>query len=386
MSIVPGLLKNSLNVFRGIDFHLHFKDNTGTYPTFLIYQITKGCNSRCSFCSIWREDVINELSLDEMRWLFGQKFFSKLRWINLTGGEPFQRRDYPEAVRIMKECLPELELIATPTNGFKTVPILERAKASLDALNGEVLYNVNVSIDNLGEKHDRSRGIPGAFEKDMRTLQELLELKKSYPRFEVGTETVITSANIDDLWDIRTHLLRYTDHINFTPVVISASDYYREQDKSLGLSPADIVKMGVFFGRLMTEEPHYAYYWSRVMEIKMGDGTTRSYPCLGGWKTAYLDARGELYPCIVAPPEFRMGNVRDVKGGPVDVLWFGDRATEVRKVVKSYAYCNVCTNNCDMLNNMKNEAIDVAAFLGRHPRVLASLVRNLGKGRMAAYL
>ena len=350
-------------------------------PTFLIYQCTVGCNSRCSFCSIWKLPVHDELSAAELDALFAQPLWEKLRWVNLTGGEPFNRRDYPQVAAIMAKRLPSLEMISTPTNGFATNLIVRKVEETLEALNGRPYLTVNVSIDNIGIKHDISRGIPGGYDRSLATLRGLKALESSWPNLDVGAETVITSANIDDLDHIYTTLGEVTDHINFTPVVISASEYYKEQDGSLGLASQHVDKMDAFFSKLQLREPAYAYYWSKVMEIKRGMG--RSYPCLGGYKTAYLDAHGNVYPCLVAPKHFHMGNIRST---PVEAIWFGEQGDEVRQRIKEYDFCNVCTNNCDIVNNLKEEVLDFAAFMGAHPKVLEALLQQVSQGKMANYL
>ena len=379
--MLTSLLRNGAGLFHGADFRVHQALGTGMAPTFLIYQCTVSCGSRCSFCSIWKLPVHNELSLEELDKIIADPFWSKLRWVNLTGGEPFNRRDYAEVAGMLQKNLPALEMISTPTNGFAPRSIIKKTTRALELLGGRTNLAINVSIDNIGAKHDLSRGIPKGYEKCMASLQGLRELKASWDNLEVGTETVITSANIDDLGHIYDTLRPMTDHVNFTPVVINESEYYKEQDASLGLTSKETGKMEAFFDRLRLEEPAYAYYWSKVLEIKKGQG--RSFPCLGGYKTIYLDAHGNVYPCLVAPKHFHMGNARE---DSVEALWMGSQGDMVRQRIKEYDFCGVCTNNCDIVNNLKEEMLDFAAYMGTHPRVFSALVKQVGDGRLAKYV
>lgn len=378
------LLGNLSGVFKGADFRFHRAKEQGMLPTFLIYQVTRKCNGKCSFCSIWKQDSSNELSLDEMDDLFADPFFSKVRWINLTGGEPFIRKDLHEVVGTMHRHLPELELIAIPSNGFSTKLIIEGTKRLLKAMEGRGLLNVNISIDGFEEHHDRNRGVPGGFSKAMASLKGLLELAKRNPKLEVGCEVVITSENIDDLKDIYRFLSRFTTHISFTPVIVGPSSYYGKPDKDMGLSREDLEKMEAFFGWLSDKLPAYSYYFEKVLDIKMEEREgKRTFPCLGGYKTLFMDSRGDIYPCLIAPNNMCLGSVRD--SSPSDI-WFSEKAHLMRKALKKWKFCKICTNNCDIMNNLKEETINFMAYMASNPRVFAALMRDIGKGKMDKYV
>ena len=384
---MPGsgkLIGNVAGVFRGANFRLHKAKAQGMLPTFLIYQVTKKCNSKCSFCSIWKQDASNELTVEELQKAFSDPFFSEIRWINLTGGEPFIRKDLDKVVALMHENLPSLLMIAIPTNGFATERTLKGTRQLLEVLKGQEILSVNVSIDGIGEAHEKSRGVPGCFDKAMATLKGLLEIAKENKRLEVGTEVVITSENIDHLREIYDYLSKYTNHINFTPVIVAPSEYYGKPDKDMGLSKPDIKKMQKFFGWLAQRLPAYAYYFDKVLDIKLPErGGKRTFPCLGGYKTMFMDSKGEIYPCLIAPGHLRLGSIREKN--PSDI-WFCENATLMRKCLKKWKYCQVCTNNCDILNNLKEETLDLLWFMAKNPRVFAALLRDLRQGKMDKYL
>lgn len=384
---MPGsgkLIGNVAGVFRGANFRFHRAKEQGMLPTFLIYQVTKKCNSKCSFCSIWKQDPSNELTVEELGKLFSDPFFSEVRWINLTGGEPFIRKDLDEVVEIMHRQLPNLLMIAIPTNGFATERTLKGTRRLLEVLDGQELLSVNVSIDGIGEAHEKSRGVPGCFDRAMATLKGLMAIAKEDKKLEVGTEVVITSENIDHLKEIYEYLGKYTTHINFTPVIVAPSEYYGKPDKDLGLSKKDIKKMQDFFEWLSERLPAYAYYFEKVLDIKVPErGGKRTFPCLGGYKTMFMDSKGEIYPCLIAPSHLRLGSIRE---SPPEKLWFSKNANLMRKALKKWKYCQVCTNNCDILNNLKEETIDLIWFMARNPRVFAALLRDLRRGKMDKYL
>jgi len=62
-------------------------------PLVLTFSITNRCNSRCKTCNIWKipAEESEELSLDEIELIF--KSMDKLYFLNISGGEPFLRKD-----------------------------------------------------------------------------------------------------------------------------------------------------------------------------------------------------------------------------------------------------------------------------------------------------
>jgi hypothetical protein len=120
-------------------------------PSFLIHQVTVRCNSRCAMCGIWKLEPGDELKLEEVDSLLGDPFMAGLRWVNLTGGEPFLRQDLPELIGAYGRRCPELEIVAIPTNGFLPDRIEEGVKRALQALEGTgALLSVTVSFGGWG--------------------------------------------------------------------------------------------------------------------------------------------------------------------------------------------------------------------------------------------
>ncbi len=369
---------------RGLSFRAHRWFASGVQPTFLIYQVTTACNSRCRMCGIWKTKPENELLLREFEHLLGHPFMSKVKWVNLTGGEPFLRKDLVQLVKALKDRCPELELVAIPTNGFLTRKVVDTAQEILELPGRKVLVNVNVSIDAIGAKHDELRRTPGGYEKALATLDELMRLQLSESCFETGTETVVMDHNISDLRAIYSTLKEHTPHVNLTPAILSP--YYNPGEDDCGrMSQQTVNQLVKFLMELRLKEPAYAYYYTRAAEILTGPHLRkRTFPCLGGYKTMYLDAKGNVYPCLMLPvPRFSFGNIRDA---PIDELWLGDHARDIRRRLKGHLFCIRCTNNCDIVNNIKEETIDPALFMLAHPAVRKALYKSLEEGKMRKYL
>ena len=383
MGLRWSVYKNAFGAFNGLNFRIQRSLSRGMKPTFLIYQVTTACNSKCRMCGIWKTKPDNELSLKEVEDLLDRPFFDKVHWVNITGGEPFVRKDIVQIVKAMKERLPGLQLIAIPTNGFLTSKIIDTVKDMLEVLNKKVILNVNVSIDGIGEKHDYIRRTEGGYKKAIKTLDELYKLQLADDCFETGTETVIMDHNANNIRNIYEELKNHTPHVNLTPAILSP--FYTTEQESAHMSNKTITKMLKFFGELRLKEPAYAYYHSKVSRILGEKGLMkRPFPCLGGYKTMYLDARGNVYPCLMLPiPKFLVGNIRDC---PVEELWHGPTAKDIRKRLKGHLYCTRCTNNCDIMNNLKEEVWDFGMFMMKNKDVRKALMKDLNEGRMKKYV
>ena len=75
---------------------------TKKYPISLVHFVTNRCNARCSFCFIDfdnPETFKGELTLDEIE-KFSKTIGPSIQNINLTGGEPFARKEFSDICKI----------------------------------------------------------------------------------------------------------------------------------------------------------------------------------------------------------------------------------------------------------------------------------------------
>ena len=369
LSNLPGLAK-------GLSFRVAFAAEMPQYPTFLIFQTTVACNSRCRMCSIWKMVPENELTLEEIEKFFQDPYLKKLRWLNLTGGEPFMKQNFAEIVKAAADNLPNLEIIAIPSNGFMPDRVEKITLQMLDYLRGkDILLNVNISIDGIGEKHEEIRRIPGGFEKVSESLRRLQAIAKKNPQLETGVEAIITALNVNQMRPIYEGLKDKTDHVNLTPAIISSYYLGSEQMASdVKMKGPDIDEMVAFLKEMEEKEPAYAYYFNNVRSIYMHGH--RTFPCLFGWKSMYVNAGGDVFTChILAPnPEYKFGNIREAS---LEQLWEGKSAKEVRHRLKNEEFCLKCTNNCDILNNLKEETWSFASYMFQHPQTFQRLLKEI---------
>lgn len=152
-------------------------------PRLVNLEVTKFCNAKCDFCDYWR--TTQSPALDD--------YVDVIRKIDplavaITGGEPLLRKDLPRLIRRIRENMFFI-YIALITNGrLLTLP---RARELSDA----GLDQLSISMNRLGEAHDRERGIPGLFEHVSTLIPRLAETGLD----NVHLNVVIMEENLDEI-------------------------------------------------------------------------------------------------------------------------------------------------------------------------------------------
>ena len=66
------------------------------YIQTLRISVTDHCNFRCEMCNIWQKKSVDEMTPAEVEQVFTR--YPQFRWVHLTGGELFMRRDLDDLV------------------------------------------------------------------------------------------------------------------------------------------------------------------------------------------------------------------------------------------------------------------------------------------------
>lgn len=315
-------------------------------PINVTVSITNSCNSRCKTCFIWKLYRDHpELREKEFRtWEFERTFESlgkKPIWFTISGGEPFLRHDIERiCVAICECCSPDV--ITIPTNALLPTLIEKETKRILEQ-NSKVKLLVNLSLDNIGQKHDEIRGALGNFNRFMETFQRLEKLKKEFGNLNVGIHSVISRYNIDDILQLydfvrqldpdsyisevaeeRTELFnlnqgitpdlhRYAETINVISEHVK-NDYL----KSKGFIPRVIQAFRVLYYQIVVQEN---FTHRQVI------------PCYAGYASCQITPYGDVWPCCVLGYDRPIGNLRDANYD-FKKVWFSRKGDDVRKHIK----------------------------------------------------
>ena len=303
-------------------------------PANLTLSVTYTCPSRCATCDIWQKKV-PDFTLDEYR-----KTFESMRgvpvWVTVSGGDQFVRSDLPELFALIREIL-RPKIVNLPMNGLLTKQIEKQLPGIVEATRGSKLI-VNVSLDEIGERHDAIRGARGNWEKALGTIRLARELQKTNPHLTIGIHTVISRHNVERFPEIQRELRALRPDSYITEVaeervelgtvgkrITPTAEQYAGAVKDL-VSAARNRRSRHPMGRLV--ESFRLEYYDLCREIlERGE---QVIPCYAGWASAQISPDGHVWGCCVRAES--VGNLRE-NGYDMAKVWFSPEADRFRKSV-----------------------------------------------------
>jgi len=201
----------------------------GVLPFSYVLLLSNKCNSRCKTCGLWKKSNKDEMSTNE--WMLAiKKLGNAPVWVTVTGGEPFFLDDIDLIVSKVKE-FNNPRVICIPSNGSMPNIIEKKVSNILNYPRNPELI-INLSVDDIGEKHDKLRGVPGGFAKLEETVKRLKRLQAHHKNLKIGVNTVISQHNIDSFFNIYNYVvnnLKPDDYI-FEPAQQRAELNTTQQD------------------------------------------------------------------------------------------------------------------------------------------------------------
>lgn len=312
-----------------------------TLPLSLVISLTYRCNSRCSTCRVWERQA-DELSADE--W---EEFFRKLAsegfvyYLTFSGGEPFLREDIARIVGTAARLL-RPALITIPTNGILSRRIAESVRRMLAALPPDVTLGINLSLDGVGEEHDRIRNVPGNWQRAMETYRLLREIPDS--RLMLSIHTVISRFNVHRMGEISRALLSLKPDSYITEVAeerhelhtvgLSITPEPDEYHEAIGKVLANLSR-DEFKGLARVTQAFRSRYY-RLTERVLRE-RRQVIPCYAGWASGHIAPDGDVWTCCTrAEP---VGNLRD-SGYDLRPIWFGGEIRRLRRSIRAgECYC-----------------------------------------------
>ncbi|WP_289857173.1 radical SAM protein [uncultured Muribaculum sp.] len=294
-------------------------------PTDASIILTYRCPMRCQMCNIWQNptDRNEELTAADLRSL------PKLKFINLTGGEPFIREDLPE---IVEECFRHTPRIVISTSGWYEDRVIELARRFPK-------IGIRISIEGLSEKNDELRGRQGGFDKGLRTLLTLRQMGLK----DIGFGCTVSNHNSHDM--LALYKLSRSLGMEFATAAFHNSYYFHKNDNII--TNRDIVCAD--FEQLIKwqlEEGH-PKSWFRAF-FNMGlinyiEGGRRMLPCEAGTTNFFIDPWGEVYPCNGLEEKYWKESMGNIHNADFLTIWNSEQAEAVRQKVRT------CPKNCWMV-------------------------------------
>ena len=307
-------------------------------PLNLTVSLTYRCNSRCSTCNIY-EKKTKEFTLEEYERTF-RSIGHGPYWFTMSGGEPFLRKDIVDICKSAYDnCKPKI--INIPTNGILCNIIPERVDQIVrNSPEAEII--INLSFDEIGERHDKIRNVEGNFKKAKQTFDDLKRLK--YSNLTIGIHSVISRFNVKNFQEIYKELNRMNPDSYITEIAeervelgnVGREITPREEDyvKAIDFLSARI-KERKYNGISGITQAFRIQYYELVKKILREK--KQVLPCYAGFLSAQIAPDGDVWACCIKAES--MGNLRQVNY-EFSKIWFSSEAQRIReKIKKKTCYC-----------------------------------------------
>lgn len=295
-------------------------------PTDASIILTYRCPMHCQMCNIWANPTVasEEITPQDLEKL------PRLKFINLTGGEPFVRDDLEDIVRV---CYKRAPRIVISTSGWLEDRVIALAQKFPH-------IGIRISIEGLSRKNDELRGRDGGFDRGLRTLLTLQQMGVK----DIGFGCTVSNHNSSDM--LALYQLAKSMGLEFATAAFHNSFYFHKYDNVITNREQVVSDFTTLINWQLRE--HHPKSWFRAY-FNMGlvryvNGGRRLLPCEAGTMNFFVDPWGEVWPCNGLEEKYwqqSMGNLRTATD--FDTLWNSEQARQVREKVHS------CPKQCWMV-------------------------------------
>ena len=288
--------------------------------------VTYRCNAKCYMCHTWQHPSKKD---EEFSSDLVNKIPGGLKFINITGGEPFLRTDLDEIIKI---ALTKTKRLVISTNGYFTEKIIKLAEKFGNRI------GIRISIEGLPAANDELRGIKDGFDHGLRTLVTLHGMGIR----DIGFGITVSDRNAKDM--IELYRLSNAMGLEFATAVTHNSYYFHKFDNNFNdpeMIAVEFEKIAVELLKTNKTKNWFRAYFNMGLANKVRGGK-RPLPCEVGTDIFFLDPHGNVMPCNGSDDPMIMGNLNEQT---FDEIWNSPKAEGIRKRVKE------CSKQCWMIGS-----------------------------------
>jgi MoaA/NifB/PqqE/SkfB family radical SAM enzyme len=313
-------------------------------PYKVTFVATYRCNFRCEMCNIWQKKSVNEMTADEVALFFER--WPQFRWVHLTGGELFMRRDLDDLVAAIQRSCRSLFLLNFPTTGWfgdKTVQLVERTLAR-----GVGRLMVTISLDGPKALHEEMRGLPGSFDRAIETFRRLRGIRRSNFQAVVGM-TLLTKnadsveATIESVRNVIPDFNRTELHLN---IGHESGHYFDNLGRAVPVDQSRVARAIADHRQRNGTGLHPVHFLENRYQalVPAYYRTGRSpLPCSALSTSCFIDAYWNLFPCSIW--DEKVGNLRE-SAFDLGALWHSQKRIDLRQNVME-EQCPHCWTPCE---------------------------------------
>lgn len=286
-------------------------------PRSLSLAIAQKCNLGCTYCYAQEGDFGGQaksmpldVALAAVEYLFHDKTQGERVNLSFLGGEPLMARDTLRAATLRGVELSHRYGIpigfSITTNGTLLTP----EDGDFFERHG---FAVTVSVDGIGDTHDRLRSFKGggsSFERILNNVRPLLAMQS---RMQVSARVTVTPRNLE-LPKTLDGLISLGFHsVGFSPMLSSPTGRDQMGSDELDQMLEQMIACGHKFESRILAGERYPFSNITIALREIHRGTHRPYSCGAGAGYLGVSADGELSAChrFVGDSNGLMGNLSD---------------------------------------------------------------------------
>jgi MoaA/NifB/PqqE/SkfB family radical SAM enzyme len=309
-------------------------------PWAVSLEVTHRCIAKCTMCNIWRiPRETPSLSAKDWLALLSRDLFTDLVELDITGGEPFLRKDLADLLtavcRLKSGHLASLKSIAITTNGFLTHRVLDASRKILfEARRTGVDLVMVCAMDAVGGVHDAIRHYPGGWRRVDQTIQDLKRLRTEFSNLIIGLKTTVLPVNVRQLDTLVRYAKKNDLFTIISPCIITKGRYLNPgQAKELAFKPQQIREMKRFFNQKTSRWSFHENCLVRYYQTGRMDK-----PCTCGYNYFFIRSNGALFLCPMIAAS--IGNMMET---PIERLLSSEAAVRIRRLIGRFPECRHCT-------------------------------------------
>lgn len=314
--------------------------------------IAQKCNLACTYCyaqegSFGAEprDMERDTALRSLELLFRDVRAGESVNLAFLGGEPLVGRP------LLRECT-ELAFEMGARRSIRTGFSITTNGTLVQPSDGEFFerygFAVTISIDGVGETHDKQRPLRGGQGSYARILERVRPLLASQRRMQVSARVTVTPGNLR-LRETLDELLSLGFHsVGFSPMLHAPSGDHEMDQEALAEMLEQMIDCGEEFVRRTIAGQRYAFANLATAIQEIHKGTHRPYSCGAGGGYLGVAADGDLYAChrFVEDPKGHLGDVRNGVDQAAQARWLAERHVHTQSPCSSCWARYLCGGGC----------------------------------------
>lgn len=260
-------------------------------PSIAQWDVNDDCNLNCKHCRVSEKNLKEPaLSLKQAKELLAQLYYCGVTKLNLSGGEPFLRKDIFDILEYARK----FDDIVITTN----CTLLNEAKCQKLA----VFQNtrLSISIDGMKHIHDEFRGKQGTFQRIIDTLPVLNKYNIPFSiRYTISSATIQDAKKVLKLaaengaQDFNTRRVILTG--NASEELLVSNEEYKNIIKEL------IQESKELNIKFRTGDPTLIPFFPEVFGIDIKEAEKYYAGCEAGDEIIYIDFKGNVGACSYIP-------------------------------------------------------------------------------------